>query len=72
MTIFKKVWNIWKKFGHFIGTVISLIIYIIFITPFGIVIRLSKDYLGEKSYRKSMWLKKKSINLDIKEMRKQY
>ena len=48
----KKIWNIWKKFGKFIGTIIGTIIttvlYIIIITPFGIIIRLGTDYLNQK------------------------
>ena len=47
--IFKKLKKIAQVLTNILITVILLLFYIVFITPFGICIRLFKDYLGIKS-----------------------
>ena len=48
----KNVWKLWKKIGFFIGNlisyIISIIIYLIVITPVGIVIRFYYQLFDDK------------------------
>ncbi len=72
----KKIWEIWKKAGKFIGsiigTIISIAVYIAIITPFAIIIKISTDYLSVKKKKNSNWVKRKPIDLTIQDMKEQY
>jgi hypothetical protein len=72
----KKIWKYWKKFGLFLGTlvgiIISAVLYIVVLTPFGIIIRLFADYLGRRSVSRSNWISRKDMDLDLTAMRRQY
>ncbi|MBN1897259.1 MAG: hypothetical protein JW827_00660 [Spirochaetes bacterium] len=72
----KKIWKYWKKFGLFIGTligiVISTVLYIVVISPFGIIISLFADYLGVRSRSRTNWVLRKQKDLDLESMRRQY
>ncbi len=74
--IFKKIWYIWEKIGFFIanliGFIISIVLYISIITPFGIIIRVTTDYLNIKNKKETMWIEKKPRDLTLGDMRRQY
>ena len=74
--ILKLIWRYWKKFGlflgHVIGTIISILLYIFFITPFAVVIKITTDYFNIKSKRESNWTPKVIKNTNLQDMRKLY
>ncbi len=78
MRILKLIWNYWKRFGRFIATIvsyiISILVYIIIITPFGIIVRFSSDYLRIKNLKDSSWinLSSKNKNIKIEDLRREY
>ena len=61
--ILNTIWRTWKKIGRFIGIVIgyiiSIIIYVVFISPVAIFIILFTDYLGIKKKVNSNWILRK-------------
>ncbi len=74
--IFKKIWRAWRKIGQFIGNtigyIISTVLYIVFVTPVGIVIRIFTDYFNIKNKSSSNWTVKEQKDLSMDDMRKQY
>ncbi len=76
INILKKIWHVWKTVGMFIAkivmTIFSSVLYIIIITPFGIIIRLFTDYLNIRSKDNTMWNDKMQKDRTLKDMRKQY
>ncbi len=76
LKLLKNIWQVWKTCGKFIGkiigTIISTVLYIIIITPVGIIITLFKDYLCIKNKPDTMWTSRKPKDLTLEDMRKQY
>ncbi len=74
--IFKKIWEAWKTVTKFIGkifgTILSSVLYIIIITPFGIIITLFKDDLCINGKPDTMLISRKPKDLTLEDMRKQY
>jgi len=72
----RKIWCTWKKIGLFIaniiGTILSILIYSFVISPFGIIINLFTDYLKTKTQADTMWINRKSKDLTLEEMRRQF
>lgn len=77
--LISNLWKIWKKFGTFIantiGIILSILAYIVVVTPFGITISLFKDYLKLKirpEQIKTMWIDREPADLILEDMGKQY
>jgi hypothetical protein len=70
----KKLWELWKKFAHFIGNVnariILTVLYAVLILPFGLVVRLFADSLHSKK-RPEKWFDHPPLANDLNEARRQ-
>lgn len=69
----RSIWNSWKKItetiGNFNATVIFSLLYFLLITPAGLVVRFTNDFLGTKS--KPLWNKFNNNPSTIKELQLQ-
>jgi hypothetical protein len=74
--LLQELWKKWKalavKIGNFQGRLILTLFYFIFVTPFGLVVRLSSDPLQMKhSSGSSFWRPKASPESTLEEARRQ-
>ena len=69
-----KIWEGWKKFGHFIGNVnariLLTLLYAIVILPFGLVVRAFSDSFHTKK-RPEKWFDHPPIPNTVEEARRQ-
>lgn len=75
--LIKRLWQRWedfsKRMGSFQSRIILSLFFFIFITPFGLGVRIFSDPLNIKwGVRKSYWLTKKSIKVDEEQLRRQF
>jgi hypothetical protein len=71
----RKIWEIWKKVGQFIGDFIARIVLTIFyftlFLPFGLGVRLLGDPLSIHTDKKHLrWLDRKTHNLTMDDARR--
>jgi len=67
---FKRLWEAWIRFGHWIGNIMSWVwmplFYFIIVTPFALGIKLFKDPLRLRiGRRSSYWNSKESPKFDM-------
>jgi hypothetical protein len=64
MTIWRKIWEGWKRVGGFIGDFIGRLILTLFyftlVLPFGLIMRLFGDPLHLKKRKSPSWLRRES------------
>jgi hypothetical protein len=72
----KKVWQGWKRFGHFMGDLLARIVLTVFyftiLLPFGLVNTLFGDPLNMKGRQKPHWLSRETGDQDLSEARRQF
>ena len=74
---FKKIWESWKNFslrmGSFQSRVMLSLFFFVFVSPFGLAVKIFSDPLRIKHHSsKSHWIPKKEIETDIDQYRKQF
>lgn len=74
MTYLRTAWQLWKRFGLFIGNFIGRIVLTIFyftiFLPFGLGVRLFGDPLEIKSEGHAYWLKRQTGDQDLDDARR--
>lgn len=59
-----KFWELWKKFGHFMGDLVGrlflMLFYFTLLLPFGIGVSLWSDPLAIREQIESRWLERKT------------
>ena len=76
VSLLKRLWQGWIRFGHWIGNVMSWVwmplFYFVVVTPFALFVRLSSDPLRiRKPEGDSFWVPKQLPKLDMKWARSQ-
>lgn len=77
METLRRVWEVWKRFGQFIGDIIARIaltlFYFTIFVPFGLGVRLLSDPLGTKRRsRSSLWLSRRTTDSTLQDARRQF
>lgn len=71
-----KFWEVWKRFGRFMGNLVTRIILTLFyftiFVPFGIGAKLFTDPLHIKGEPKEAWNKRKTGDKTMDEIARQY
>jgi hypothetical protein len=71
-----KFWETWKRFGRFMGNIITRIIltilYFTIFVPFGIGARLFTDPLQIKGERSESWNKRETGDKNLEEIARQF
>ena len=74
MESLKKIWQIWKRFGQFIGDLIGRIILTLFyftiFAPFGLGVRLWGDPLQIRKNLSAKWLVRNDRELTLEDTRR--
>jgi hypothetical protein len=74
MESIKKVWQIWKRIGHFVGDLIGRIILTLFyftiFAPFGLGVRLWGDPLQIRKNLSAKWLARNNRDLTLEDTRR--
>lgn len=73
----KRLWQGWKNFSRRMGSfqtrIMLSLFFFLFVTPFGLAVKVLSDPLRIKRKRSgSYWLLKKERNLDLEEFKKQF
>jgi hypothetical protein len=72
----KKLWQNWKRFGHFMGDLLARVVLTIFyftiLLPFGLINTLFGDPLNMKHSKKPAWLARETGDRDMAEARRQF
>lgn len=67
----KNVWQIWKRFGRFVGDVIGRVILTVFyftiFAPFGMGVRFFGDPLEIRKEQSTKWLERTTRDLRIED-----
>ena len=70
-----KFWSAWKKIGQWIGDMLARIVLTVFyftiFLPFGLGVRLFGDPLHIKQRPDSLWVPRKTIDLEMEDVRRQ-
>jgi hypothetical protein len=77
MQVLRRVWELWKKFGRFIGDMVARVVLTIFyftiFVPFGLGVRLFSDPLMVKSWSTPpYWLPRSTGDRVLDEARRQF
>jgi hypothetical protein len=77
METLRRVWEVWKRFGRFIGDIVARIaltlFYFTIFVPFGLGVRLLSDPLGTKRRsRSSLWLSRRTTDSTLQDARRQF
>ena len=74
MESIKKVWQIWKRIGHFVGDLIGRIILTLFyftiFAPFGLGVRLWGHPLQIRKNLSAKWLARNNRDLTLEDTRR--
>ena len=74
MTYLRTVWELWKRFGLFLGNVIGRIFLTIFyftiFLPFGLGVRLFADPLDIKGKGHDRWVNRQTGDQDFEDARR--
>ena len=72
----KKIWHAWKRFGQWIGDVISRILLVIFYftlaLPFGLIVRFTQDPLDIHSNNQASWVKREEEDISLINARRSF
>ena len=72
----KTIWETWKRFGRFMGNIITRIVltvlYFTFFVPFGVGASLFTDPLHIKEDREVAWNNRKTGDKNIEELTRQF
>ena len=76
MEALRKVWQVWKRFGQFMGDLIGRLVLTVFyftlFMPFGLGMRLLGDPLALRPHGIAKWLERKTQDLTIEDSRRLY
>jgi hypothetical protein len=71
MEIIKNVWQIWKRFGRFVGDFIGRLILTIFyftiFAPFGMGVRFFGDPLEIRKEQGTKWIERNTRDLSVED-----
>jgi hypothetical protein len=74
MTLVRRLWSAWKRFGQFtgdmIGRVVLTVFYFTLFAPFGLGVRLSGDPLMVRSEHKAGWLDRTTRDRGLNDARR--
>lgn len=74
METLKNIWQLWKRFGQFLGDFIARVIltsfYFTIFAPFGLGVRLWGDPLEIRPNVTAKWLERTTRDLNIKDTRR--
>ncbi len=74
MAYLRKFWEVWKKFGQFMGDFIGRLVLTVFyftvLLPFGLIVALFSDRLDTRRFTHPAWLDRKTSDLTMKDARR--
>ena len=74
MEILRKVWEAWKRFGHFMGDVIGRLVLTVFyftlFMPFGLGVRFFGDPLAIHARGPSKWVERTTHGTNLDDSRR--
>jgi hypothetical protein len=76
MSLSRRIWEGWKKYGQMIGDFIARLVltafYFTIFLPFAIGVRLFSDPLGIKGRSEIKWLDRSTHDLTLEDARRNY
>jgi len=76
MEALRKGWQVWKRFGQFMGDLIGRVVLTVFyftlFMPFALVMRLLRDPLALHPRGPAKWLERKTHDLTLEDSRRLY
>jgi hypothetical protein len=77
MSPWRKVWQVWKRFGRFTGDLLARVVLTIFyftiLLPFGLAVRLFSDPLKlRRDGIRPAWLTRETGDQTIEQVRRQF
>ena len=76
MEALRKVWQVWKRFGQFMGDLIGRLVLTVFyftlFMPFGLGVRLLGDPLAIRPLSRAKWLERKTHDVTLEDSRRLY
>lgn len=76
MNALRKVWQVWKRFGQFMGDLIGRLVLTIFyftlFVPFGLGVRLFGDPLALHQRGPGKWLERTTHDPNLEDSRRLY
>ena len=74
METLRKVWQVWKRIGQFIGDqvgrVVLTVFYFTLFMPFALGVRLFADPLGIRPLNRPKWLERRTQDLTLEDSRR--
>ena len=74
MEALRKVWQVWKRFGQFMGDLIGRVVLTVFyftlFMPFGLGVRLLGDPLAIRPLSRAKWLERKTHDVTLEDSRR--
>ena len=74
MEALRKVWQVWKRFGQFMGDLIGRLVLTVFyftvFMPFGLGVRLLGDPLAIRPLSHAKWLERKTHDVTLEDSRR--
>jgi hypothetical protein len=74
METLRKVWQVWKRIGQFIGDAVGRVVLTVFyftlFVPFGLGVRFFKDPLALRPLGQATWLERRTEDLTIENSRR--
>lgn len=74
MEALRKVWEAWKRFGHFMGDLIGRLVLTVFyftlFMPFGLGVRFFGDPLAIRARDRSKWLERTTQDPTLEDSRR--
>ncbi len=72
----RRLWERWKviaeKIGHFQARLILSLVYFVVVSPFALIVRISRDPLGLRRVEGSNWVPKDAVTHDLDTAHRQY
>ena len=76
MQILRRLWEVWKPFGRFVGNQIARVLLSVFhftiLVPYGLGVRLFSDPLQVKTRPSSLWRQRSSGDQSLAEAGRQF
>ena len=76
MEALRKGWQVWKRFGQFMGDLIGRVVLTVFyftlFMPFALGMRLFGDPLALRPHDHAKWLERKTHDLTLEDSRRLY
>ncbi len=76
MSPWRKVWQVWKRFGRFTGDLLARVVLTVFyftiLLPFGLAVHLFSDPLKLRDGIRPVWLTRETDDQTIEQVRRQF